>query len=86
MTGDLFIWVGMTVLAVDLRGARAAQAATTSSSSGAAGCGWAADLPKRQVQLIGVLETLAAIALVWPLATRTLHLAEPASPASASRS
>jgi len=35
------------------------------------GSAWAKDLPKRLVQLIGMLETLGAIALVWPLATRT---------------
>ncbi len=41
------------------------------------GCGWAADLPMRQVQAIGILETLAAVALVWPLATRTLTWLSP---------
>jgi len=76
VTGDLFVWVGLTVLAVifavlgpmKLDPARFATRRATA---------WARDLPPTTVRGIGVLETLAAVALVWPLATRTLPWLSP---------
>lgn len=67
---DLFVWMGQTVLAVvfAVLGPLKLQYESFITRRGSA---WAKDIPKRQVQLIGMLETVGAIALVWPLATRT---------------
>lgn len=68
---DLFVWMGQTVLAVifAVLGPLKLQYETFVTRGWSA---WAKDVPKRQVQLIGILETLGAVALVWPLATRTV--------------
>lgn len=76
MTGDLIIWAGMTVLAV-IFAVLGPLKLNYEQFVTRRGCGWAATLPKRQVQLIGILETLAAVAIVWPLATRTLSWLSP---------
>ena len=73
---DLFVWVGQTVLAIvfAVLGPLKLQYESFITRRGSA---WAKDVPKRQVQLIGILETLGAIALVWPLATRTVPWLSP---------
>lgn len=76
MTGDLFVWAGMTVLAV-IFAVLGPLKLSYDQFVRRKGCGWARDLPRRHVQLIGVLETLAAVALVWPLATRTFTWLSP---------
>lgn len=72
----MFVWVGQTVLAVvfAVLGPLKLQYATFITRRGSA---WAKDVPKRQVQLIGMLETLGALALVVPLATRTVPWLSP---------
>jgi uncharacterized membrane protein YphA (DoxX/SURF4 family) len=76
MTGDLFVWVGLTVLAI-VFAVLGPMKLNYEQFCRRKGCGWASDLPKRQVQLIGILETLAAVALVWPLATQTFSWLSP---------
>ena len=76
MTGDLFVWVGLTVLAI-VFAVLGPMKLSYEQFCRRKGCGWASDLPKRQVQLIGILETLAAVALVWPLATGTFSWLSP---------
>jgi uncharacterized membrane protein YphA (DoxX/SURF4 family) len=71
MTSDLIVWAGMTVLAV-IFAVLGPLKLDHEQFITRRGCHWAADVPKRRVQLIGILETLAAVAIVWPLATRTL--------------
>ena len=76
MTGDLLVWVGLTVLAI-VFAVLGPMKLNYEQFCTRKGCGWARDLPKRQVQLLGILETLAAVALVWPLATHTLSWLSP---------
>lgn len=68
---DLFVWMGQTVLAIifAVLGPLKLQYESFITRRGSA---WAKDLPKRRVQLIGMLETIGAVALVWPLATQSV--------------
>ena len=71
MTGDLIVWAGMTVLAVvfAIVGPMKLSYDQFITRRGSA---WARDLGPTKTRLIGVLEILGAVGLVWPLATRTL--------------
>jgi hypothetical protein len=68
---DEIVWMGMTVLAVvfAVTGPMKLQYASYVRRKGAE---WAVDVGPARTRLIGMLETLGAIGLVWPLATRTL--------------
>ena len=68
---DLFVWLGMTVLAVILAvvGPMKLQYRTYIQRRGS---GWARDWGPAKTRLIGLLEILLAVAIVWPLATQTL--------------
>lgn len=68
---DEIVWMGMTLLAVvfAVLGPMKLQYASFIRRRGSE---WAVDLGPARTRLIGVLETLGAIGLVWPLATRTL--------------
>ena len=65
---DLFVWVGMTVLAIvfaTLGPPKFLQYGTFVQRGHAA---WARDLGPQRTRLIGVLETLGALGLILPLA------------------
>jgi hypothetical protein len=68
---DLLTWVGLTVLAVILAivGPMKLQYRTYVDRRGSA---WARDAGPARTRLIGVLEIVLAMAMVWPLATRTV--------------
>jgi hypothetical protein len=68
---DVFVWFGMTVLAIILAvvGPMKLQYRTYIERRGSA---WARDAGPARTRLIGVLEIVLAVGLVWPLATRTV--------------
>jgi hypothetical protein len=68
---DIFVWFGMTVIAVILAivGPMKLQYRTYVDRRGSA---WARDAGPVKTRLIGVLEIAIAIGLFWPLATHTL--------------